>query len=149
MCSSAGVTRPSWSEEKKLRYPGAADIPIVRLNPFNILNIKKDGKNKAVWVQDRIDVYIIRPVTLSEICAVCTSLRTHLFTAQLIDQFEYTKRLILLPRHHSLNLCTHHQPHNTPGEQALRDSGALYTIVRPTGLNDKFPSGGRSAQTAY
>jgi hypothetical protein len=43
MCSSAGVTRPSWSEEKKLRYPGAADIPIVRLNPVNILNIKKDG----------------------------------------------------------------------------------------------------------
>jgi hypothetical protein len=71
MCSSAGVTRPSWSEEKKLRYPGAADIPIVRLNPFGILGIKKDG------------------------------------------------------------------------EQALRDSGALYSIVRPTGLNDKFPSGGR------
>ena len=44
MCSSAGVTRPSWSENKKLRYPGSADIPIVRLNPFNILNIKKDGK---------------------------------------------------------------------------------------------------------
>lgn len=44
MCSSAGVTRPSWPEDKKTRYPGAADIPIVRLNPFNILNIKKDGK---------------------------------------------------------------------------------------------------------
>lgn len=43
MCSSAGVTRPSWSVEKKMRYPGAADIPIVRLNPLNILNIKKDG----------------------------------------------------------------------------------------------------------
>ena len=47
MCSSAGVTRPSWSENKKLRYPGSADIPIVRLNPFNILNIKKDGK--IIW----------------------------------------------------------------------------------------------------
>jgi uncharacterized protein YbjT (DUF2867 family) len=57
--------------DKKLKYPGAADIPIVRLNPFGILDIKKEG------------------------------------------------------------------------EQALRDSGALYTIVRPTGLNDKFPSGGR------
>ena len=45
MCSSAGVTRPSWGDEKKLRYPGAADIPIVKLNPFNILNIKKDGEN--------------------------------------------------------------------------------------------------------
>jgi uncharacterized protein YbjT (DUF2867 family) len=71
MCSSSGVTRPSWTESKKLKYPGAADIPIVRLNPFGILDIKKEG------------------------------------------------------------------------EQALRDSGALYTIVRPTGLNDKFPSGGR------
>ena len=27
MLSSAGVTRPSWSEEKKKKYPGAADIP--------------------------------------------------------------------------------------------------------------------------
>jgi hypothetical protein len=41
MCSSAAVTRPSWSEAKKLRYPGAADIPIVRLNPFGILDIKR------------------------------------------------------------------------------------------------------------
>ena len=37
MCSSAGVTRPTWAEEKKTRYPGAADIPIVRLNPLGIL----------------------------------------------------------------------------------------------------------------
>jgi hypothetical protein len=41
MCSSAAVTRPSWSEAKKQRYVGAADIPIVRLNPFGILDIKR------------------------------------------------------------------------------------------------------------
>ena len=29
------------------------------------------------------------------------------------------------------------------GEQALRDTGCLYTIVRPTGLNDKMQPGGR------
>lgn len=29
--------------DKKLKYPGAADIPIVRLNPFGILDIKKEG----------------------------------------------------------------------------------------------------------
>jgi hypothetical protein len=40
MLSSAGVTRPSWSDEKKQMFPGSADIPIVRLNPFGILDIK-------------------------------------------------------------------------------------------------------------
>jgi len=69
LCSSAGVTRPSWSDEKKEKFAGAADIPIVRLNPFNILDIKAKG------------------------------------------------------------------------EQILRDSGASYCIVRPTGLNDKHPNG--------
>jgi hypothetical protein len=45
MCSSAGVTRPTWSAEKKLRLVGAADIPIVRLNPLNILDIKRKGED--------------------------------------------------------------------------------------------------------
>jgi len=69
MCSSAGVTRPQWPDEKKQRYPGAADIPIVRLNPLGILDVKREG------------------------------------------------------------------------EDALRASGASYAIVRPCGLNDKWPSG--------
>lgn len=64
-----GVTRPDWGDEKKKKYIGAADIPIVRLNPLNILGVK------------------------------CQS------------------------------------------EQALRDSGARYCIVRPCGLNDKWPTG--------
>lgn len=46
MCSSAGVTRPSWSDEKKALLPGAADIPIVRLNPFGALDIKRDSEEK-------------------------------------------------------------------------------------------------------
>jgi len=69
MCSSAGVTRPSWSQEKKSRYEGCADIPIVRLNPLGILDVKRQG------------------------------------------------------------------------EEALRAGGASYVIVRPCGLNDKWPAG--------
>ena len=46
MLSSAGVTRPSWDDEKKALFVGAADIPIVRLNPFNILNIKAESEEK-------------------------------------------------------------------------------------------------------
>jgi uncharacterized protein YbjT (DUF2867 family) len=69
MCSSAGVTRTVWSAEKQALYPGAADIPIVRLNPFGIL----DQKRKS--------------------------------------------------------------------EEALRATGCRYAIVRPTGLNDNWPSG--------
>jgi hypothetical protein len=40
LLSSAGVTRPSWSKKKAQRLSGAADIPIVRLNPGDILNTK-------------------------------------------------------------------------------------------------------------
>ena len=46
MLSSAGVTRPSWDEDKKALFPGAADIPIVRLNPFGVLDIKKESEEK-------------------------------------------------------------------------------------------------------
>jgi NAD(P)H-binding len=44
MCSSAGVTRTIWDETKKIKYIGAADIPIVRLNPFNILDRKRESE---------------------------------------------------------------------------------------------------------
>ena len=46
MLSSAGVTRPSWDEAKKEQFPGSANIPIVRLNPFGILGIKADSEEK-------------------------------------------------------------------------------------------------------
>merc|ERR1719487_3021219 len=37
MLSSAGVTRTAWDDAKKEALVGAADIPIIRLNPGNIL----------------------------------------------------------------------------------------------------------------
>lgn len=46
MLSSAGVTRPSWDEAKKAKYRGCADIPIVRLNPFGILDVKAESEEK-------------------------------------------------------------------------------------------------------
>ncbi|KAL7565509.1 hypothetical protein ACA910_012245 [Epithemia clementina (nom. ined.)] len=75
MCSSAGVTRPTWSDEKKKQLIGAADIPIVRLNPFGILDMKRQS------------------------------------------------------------------------EQALRETGVPYCIVRPSGLNDSWPAGSRPILT--
>jgi hypothetical protein len=44
LCSSAAVSRPSWTQEKKDKFPGSSDIPIVRLNPVNILNLKLEGE---------------------------------------------------------------------------------------------------------
>lgn len=46
MCSSAGVTRPSWDDAKKKSLQGCADIPIVRLNPFGILDVKAESEQK-------------------------------------------------------------------------------------------------------
>jgi len=46
MLSSAGVTRPSWDDDKKQQLVGAAEIPIVRLNPFGILDIKAEAEDK-------------------------------------------------------------------------------------------------------
>ena len=46
MLSSAGVTRPDWSDEKKLALEGCAGIPIVRLNPFGILGVKKRSEEE-------------------------------------------------------------------------------------------------------
>jgi hypothetical protein len=46
MLSSAGVTRPQWEDAKKEKFTGCADIPIVRLNPFGILDIKAESEEK-------------------------------------------------------------------------------------------------------
>lgn len=64
MLSSAGVTRPSWDDEKKTLFPGAADIPIVRLNPFGILDIKKDSEEKLR--ETGVDYSIVRPCGLND-----------------------------------------------------------------------------------
>lgn len=63
MLSSAGVTRPSWDTEKKESFPGAADIPIVRLNPFGILDIKAESEEKLR--QSGVDYCIFRPCGLN------------------------------------------------------------------------------------
>ena len=46
MCSSAGVTRPEWAESKRARLVGAADIPIIRLNPGGILQQKAAAERR-------------------------------------------------------------------------------------------------------
>ena len=64
MLSSAGVTRPAWSEEKKEKFEGCADIPIVRLNPFNILNIKATSEEKLR--ECGVSYTIVRPTGLKD-----------------------------------------------------------------------------------
>jgi nucleoside-diphosphate-sugar epimerase len=62
MCSAAGVTRPTWSQEKRERLLGAADIPIVRLNPFGILDVKR--ASEEALRASRVVYTIVRPVGL-------------------------------------------------------------------------------------
>lgn len=62
MCSSAGVTRPSWSEEKKEALAGCADIPIVRLNPFGILDLK--SSSEQLLRDTKVPYCIVRPCGL-------------------------------------------------------------------------------------
>jgi len=64
MLSSAGVTRPSWSEEKKQMFPGSAEIPIVRLNPFGILDIKAESEENLR--QSGVEYCIFRPAGLND-----------------------------------------------------------------------------------
>jgi len=45
--SSAAVTRPSWSEEEKEVFKEVAEIPIVKLNPFDILGDKLEGEESV------------------------------------------------------------------------------------------------------
>ena len=64
MLSSAGVTRPDWSEEKKTALEGSAAIPIVRLNPFGILGVKKESEEKLRSCG--VDYCIFRPCGLND-----------------------------------------------------------------------------------
>ena len=64
MLSSAGVTRPDWDDEKKLALEGAAAIPIVRLNPFGILGVKKESEEKLRACG--VDYTIFRPCGLND-----------------------------------------------------------------------------------
>lgn len=62
MCSSAGVTRPSWDDESKKKLVGAADIPIVRLNPGGILGKKVEAED--LLRQSGVPYSIVRPTGL-------------------------------------------------------------------------------------
>ena len=54
MLSSAGVTRTAWDTSKQQRLVGAADIPIIRLNPGGILDRKREADLRAqgLWFED-------------------------------------------------------------------------------------------------
>ena len=64
LCSSAGVTRPEWSDEKKERLVGAADIPIIRLNPGGILGQKVAAETKLR--ESGVPYCIVRPTGLKD-----------------------------------------------------------------------------------
>ena len=64
MCSSAGVTRPLWSDSKKEKFIGASDIPIVRLNPLNILGVKRESEQSLR--QSGCSYTILRPCGLND-----------------------------------------------------------------------------------
>jgi uncharacterized protein YbjT (DUF2867 family) len=68
VCSSAGVTRPTWSDDKKKRLVGAADIPIVRLNPFGILDVKRESEERLREACNECNVpyTIVRPAGLND-----------------------------------------------------------------------------------
>lgn len=66
VCSSAGVTRPTWDEDKKRILLGAADIPIVRLNPLNILDIKRTGEEALRKACKKGKYAIVRPCGLND-----------------------------------------------------------------------------------
>lgn len=64
MLSSAGVTRPSWEDSKKERLAGCADIPIVRLNPFGILDVKAESEQKLR--DSGVNYCVVRPCGLND-----------------------------------------------------------------------------------
>jgi hypothetical protein len=59
------VTRPTWSAEKKKKFAGAADIPIVRLNPLGILDLKRQSED-VLRQQSGTPYCIIRSVGLRD-----------------------------------------------------------------------------------
>ena len=64
LCSSAGVTRPAWPEEKKEKLIGASDIPIIRLNPGGILGQKVAAEEALRGTG--VNYAIVRPTGLKD-----------------------------------------------------------------------------------
>ena len=66
MLSSAGVTRTVWNEAKKERLMGAADIPIIRLNPGGILDKKRKAHGSNLWPSPPRHGRLVRSVSMCE-----------------------------------------------------------------------------------
>ena len=64
LLSSAAVMRPSWDADTKKLFAAAADIPIVSLNPKNILGLK--GIGEAALRESGLPYCIVRPCGLNE-----------------------------------------------------------------------------------
>ena len=60
--SSAAVTRPAWADWKKDQFIGVVDIPIVRLNPFGVLDRTRLAENRLRGAGCAYSV--VRPVGL-------------------------------------------------------------------------------------
>ena len=58
------VPATRWSRETKRRYPGAAELPIVRVNPQNILGAK--ASEEASVRAAGLPYCIVRPCNLDE-----------------------------------------------------------------------------------
>ena len=64
MLSSAGVTRTEWPEAKQTALVGAADIPIIRLNPGGILDRKREAE--AILRRSGVPYAVVRPTGLKD-----------------------------------------------------------------------------------
>ncbi|CEL92961.1 unnamed protein product [Vitrella brassicaformis CCMP3155] len=60
----AALTRPFWDEAEKEKFVEVTDIPIVKLNPFNILGTKLEGEN--VLRKSGVPYCIVRPCGLND-----------------------------------------------------------------------------------
>jgi len=64
MLSSAGVTRTEWDDAKSAALVGAADIPIIRLNPGKILDKKREAEE--LLRTSGVPYCVVRPTGLKE-----------------------------------------------------------------------------------
>ncbi|KAG5191906.1 hypothetical protein JKP88DRAFT_347383 [Tribonema minus] len=64
LLSSAAVTRPAWSAAEKEEFKAAAQIPIVKLNPFKILDLKRKGEEALR--RTAVPYTIVRPCGLND-----------------------------------------------------------------------------------
>jgi hypothetical protein len=64
LLSTAAASRVGWSRETKKRYPAAAELPIVRFDPQNILGVK--AREEAGVRAAGLPYCIVRPCNLDE-----------------------------------------------------------------------------------